>query len=121
MVMALNADGPSLPLGYLRQAAVLLGEKDVVFGEGDDGGYYLVGMKRLHPMLFHEIPWSTGDVLAQSLERAVEAGLSVGVTPTWYDIDTIQDLQRLINELDRLPADQLIHTRRFLVESGFLD
>jgi glycosyltransferase A (GT-A) superfamily protein (DUF2064 family) len=78
-------------------------------------------MKQLHAILFQGIPWSTGDVLAQSLKRAAEVGLSVGVTPTWYDIDTIQDLQRLIHELDRIPDDQLIHTRQFLMESGFLD
>jgi rSAM/selenodomain-associated transferase 1 len=113
-VIALNADGPSLPMAYLHQALESLEHNDVVIGEGYDGGYYLVGLKRLHKVLFQDITWSTHMVLAQTLDQASRAGLSVSLTPAWYDIDTIQDLRRLISELPGLPADHLTHTRRAL-------
>ena len=44
-VIALNADGPSLPRDYLVQAVNLLNDADLVLGPGEDGGYYLVGLK----------------------------------------------------------------------------
>lgn len=113
-VIAINADGPSLPEAYLYQAITLLDEHDLVFGEGEDGGYYLVGLKQKHCILFEGISWSTPAVLAQSLQKATTAGLSVALTPKWYDIDTLQDLKRLREELPRLDAERLIHTRCFL-------
>jgi uncharacterized protein len=51
-VLALNADGPSLPTAYLKQAVQLLDEYEVVLGPALDGGYYLVGMQRLHLGIF---------------------------------------------------------------------
>ena len=32
---------------------------DVVLGPATDGGYWLVGLRRPQPQLFHDIPWST--------------------------------------------------------------
>jgi rSAM/selenodomain-associated transferase 1 len=113
-VIALNADGPSLPIAYLHQAVESLDDRDIVLGEGHDGGYYLVGIKRLHSILFQDIAWSTRRVLAQTLDQVSRAGLSVSLTPVWYDIDTIQDLRRLKEELPTLPDDRLLHTRRAL-------
>ncbi len=115
-VLALNADGPTLPAAYLHQAAAALDDHDVVLGEGHDGGYYLVGLKRLHRVLFRNISWSTNIVLAQTLEQAISAGLSASLTPTWYDVDTIEDLKRLKAELISLPDDHLVNTRRILSE-----
>jgi len=115
-VIALNADGPSLPVQYLRQAVESLDAHDVVFGEGYDGGYYLVGLKQLHRVLFQDIAWSTPLVLAQTLDQASRVDLSVSLTPPWYDIDTIEDLKRLKAELAGLQEDRLIHTRGVLAE-----
>jgi len=115
-VLALNADGPSLPRVYLQQAAALLEQYALVLGEGQDGGYYLIGLKQLQASLFQGIAWSTPQVLAQTLQQAARAGLSAALTPQWYDVDTIQDLQRLKAELLGLPADRLGHTRQFLAE-----
>jgi rSAM/selenodomain-associated transferase 1 len=113
-VFALNADGPSLPLEYLEQAKRLLDEYDLVIGPAQDGGYYLIGMKELHPELFRGIAWSSERVCSQTLERAQQLALQAALTPEWYDVDTAQDMLRLQNELARLPADRLVNTRRFL-------
>ena len=112
--IAVNADGPTLPQEYLQQALTALDDHDVVFGEGHDGGYYLVGMKHNHSILFDDIPWSTGAVLAKTLDRADKSGLRVALTPGWYDVDTVQDLRRLVTDLSSLPPDRFQHTRRFL-------
>ena len=65
----------------------------------DDGGYYLIGIKRLHHRLFEQIDWSTERVFAQTLERAREIGLETELLPTWYDVDDAATLDRLRREL----------------------
>jgi rSAM/selenodomain-associated transferase 1 len=113
-VIALNADGPSLPVDYLSQADQLLDDHDVVFGEGEDGGYYLVALKTVHSKIFKGIAWSTPSVLEQSLAKADAMDLLVATTPKWYDIDTIQDLKMLRDTLPGMDNERLVHTRRFL-------
>jgi rSAM/selenodomain-associated transferase 1 len=62
---------------------------DVVVGPAEDGGYYLIGMKTVHPELFNDIEWSTERVLAQTLEKARQAGLEVYLLPILRDIDQL--------------------------------
>lgn len=94
----IGSDMPDLAIGHIRQAFRNLEspEADVVFGPAADGGYYLVGMKKMHPHLFADIAWSTPAVLATSLERARGLGLRTSLLEPWYDIDTLDDLARLL-------------------------
>ncbi|MBO0765663.1 MAG: TIGR04282 family arsenosugar biosynthesis glycosyltransferase [Hyphomicrobiaceae bacterium] len=100
-VCLINSDSPTLPVGYLVTAATVLAAASdrIVLGPSTDGGYYLIGMGRLHVALFDDIAWSTDRVLAQTLERAEALGLSVLVLPTWYDVDTAQTLRALVDEV----------------------
>jgi uncharacterized protein len=111
--LALNADGPSLPPDYLRQAVQLLDEHDLVVGPGEDGGYYLVGLKKMQADLFQDIPWSSSHVLEQTLLRAESLKLRVAMTAPWYDVDLPADVYRLRQELRHLPQEHLVHSRRF--------
>ena len=65
-----------------------------MFGPSEDGGYYLLAMRELHAGLFRDVPWSSGEVLAKSLERAEVAGVRVSLLPVWHDVDTADDLER---------------------------
>ncbi len=112
--IAVNSDGPTLPSDFLRQAVARLDSAEVVVGPSEDGGYYLIGLKRSQPALFREISWSTDRVTAQTLARAEALGLSVALLPPWYDVDTAADLERLWAELADLPPEALPYTRRFL-------
>jgi len=71
----------------------------IVLGPSDDGGYYLIGMKKLYRRLFQEIDWSTERVFAQTLERAREIGLNVHLLPSCFDVDDRAALRRLCDEL----------------------
>jgi rSAM/selenodomain-associated transferase 1 len=113
-VLAFNADGPTLPQEHIPTAVQMLDECDVVFGPSEDGGYYLVGLKQLHPELFTNITWSTPQVLSQTMDKIEALGLRAGLLPPWYDVDTDSDLARLQEELTALPNDRLIYTRQFL-------
>jgi rSAM/selenodomain-associated transferase 1 len=116
--IAINSDGPTLPAAYLRQAVARLEDADLVLGPSEDGGYYLIGLKRRQPELFRGIEWSSERVTAQTLDRAEALGLGVALLPPWYDVDTPADLDRLRAELATLPAGALPHTRRWLRRSG---
>jgi rSAM/selenodomain-associated transferase 1 len=112
----MNSDGPTLPLPYLEQAFSGLRRADVTLGPGHDGGYYLIGMKRLHPELFEGIDWSTSRVVSQTLAICRRLGLAVHQLPEWYDVDVAADLARLRRDLARNPAAAL-HTWRFLQQA----
>jgi rSAM/selenodomain-associated transferase 1 len=94
----IGTDSPDLPPEYIAEAFDLLenNRADVVFGPAEDGGYYLLGLRQIWRELFADIAWSTPEVLAASLARANELGLRTSLLPSWYDIDTLQDLLRLI-------------------------
>jgi glycosyltransferase A (GT-A) superfamily protein (DUF2064 family) len=96
-----NSDSPTLPTSVLVEAAHVLlapGER-VVLGPADDGGYYLLGMKRAHAHLFADIVWSTDAVAEATRVRAFELGLPVVELPVWYDVDDASALARLRAEL----------------------
>jgi rSAM/selenodomain-associated transferase 1 len=94
----IGTDVPSLPLAHYRQALDALHTQDLVLGPALDGGYYLIGLTRPIADLFRDIPWSTGEVLAVTGERAAHAGLRTSLLPAWRDVDTIDDLLILIDE-----------------------
>ena len=109
--IAIDSDSPTLPAAHLREAVDLLDRTDVVIGPSEDGGYYLIGLKRPQPDLFRDIAWSTKEVTGQTVARAQTLGLSVALLPAWYDVDMAADLDRLRRELATLPEDALPHTR----------
>ena len=97
----INSDSPTVPEQAFAEAVDILSQTNdmVVLGPSDDGGYYLIGLKKLHRELFEGIAWSTELVLEQTIRRAREIGLSVHLLPTWYDVDDRSTLGRLCNEL----------------------
>jgi hypothetical protein len=100
-VCLIDSDSPTVPVSAYSRAIELLAQPGdrIVFGPSDDGGYYLIGMKRLYRRIFEDIDWSTERVAGQTLERAREAGIQVELLPTWYDVDDGPTLRRLCEEL----------------------
>jgi len=97
----LSADTPTVPAAILVTAATLLltgSERRAVIGACDDGGYYLLGMRRPHAGLFADIAWSTDTVAAKTRDRAAALGLDLVELPLWYDIDDATSLDRLVQE-----------------------
>jgi glycosyltransferase A (GT-A) superfamily protein (DUF2064 family) len=119
-VCLIDSDSPTVPDENFAEAAELLSVSDdrVVLGPSDDGGYYLIGLKKPHRHLFEQIDWSTERVLNQTIKRATESGLETKVLPTGYDVDDAASLRRLSNELLSENSNNNIasHTRSFLRE-----
>lgn len=100
-VCLIDSDSPTVPTGaFARAVEQLSAPQDcVVVGPSDDGGYYLIGLKKLHARLFERIEWSTDRVLEQTIAAAREIDLPVHLLPTWYDVDDRNTLGRLCGEL----------------------
>jgi rSAM/selenodomain-associated transferase 1 len=120
-VCLIDSDSPTMPHSALQDAVVRLSKPGdrVVLGGSDDGGYYLIGVKKVYRRLFEQIDWSTERVLRQTVERAAEIGLEVEHLPTWYDVDDAATLERLRLELLASPASRTVgydarHTRDYL-------
>src|SRR5215472_4617263 len=117
-VCLIDSDSPTVPAENFAEAVELLSasEDRVVLGPSDDGGYYVIGVKKPHRHLFERIDWSTERVLNQTIQRAMELELEAKLLPSGYDVDDGASLRRLCNELlnDKVPADRAPHTREFL-------
>src|SRR4051794_9707116 len=74
-VCLINSDSPTVPSSSFAMAANELaktGER-IVLGPSDDGGYYLIGLKKLNRTLFEEIDWSTERVFEQTMRQAAKS------------------------------------------------
>jgi rSAM/selenodomain-associated transferase 1 len=124
-VCLIDSDSPTVPAENFAKAVKLLStsEDRVVLGPSDDGGYYLIGVKKPHRRLFAEIDWSTERVLNETIQRATEIGLEVKLLPSGYDVDDSAGLKRLRDELLRGKADDdaAPNTRRFLMSMAAQD
>lgn len=90
----IGADCPALrPADLNRAARLLAGGCHVVLVPAEDGGYVLVGARRLPPGLFSGIAWGTGAVYGETAKRL--AGQRWRALPTLWDVDRPEDLDRL--------------------------
>ena len=117
-VVIMDSDSPTLPPEHLSQAFRILSDgADVVLGPCDDGGYYLIGIKKPIPRLLREVRMSTPTVAAETIELAKEEGLHLVTLPAWYDIDDLTSLSRLIKEIESHDSAHAANTRRFIFQN----
>lgn len=88
----IGTDCPDLNSAVLNTASLALDEADLVLGPTFDGGYYLVAARKPYPALFDRMPWSTDQVLDETLFRAQELGLRTRLLKKLLDVDTTEDL-----------------------------
>ena len=91
-VCIIGSDCYELDTHILEEAFAQLDRKEVVIGPAKDGGYYLLGMRKMHMHLFENKKWSTSSVLSDTLNDLKEANLSFYLLPELTDIDEEKDL-----------------------------
>jgi rSAM/selenodomain-associated transferase 1 len=94
--MIVGSDAPAIPAAHLR--LLLTARSDVALGPADDGGYYAIACRRTHPEMFAGVEWSSGRECRQTADACHEAGLSVELGASWFDIDDEEDLRRAIRQ-----------------------
>jgi len=102
--IAVSADTPTLPVERLLLAVEALRSGPSVLGPCEDGGYYLVGLRRGFPVdsrrrAFLQVPMGGPGVLEHT--RSALGG-PVELEP-WQDVDTAADLECLARRLQEDP------------------
>lgn len=97
-VIIVGTDIPDLSKKIIIQALDSLEKFDVVIGPAKDGGYYLLGIRKMHSELFEGIEYSTSLVLSETLIRVKELKLSYYLLPELLDIDTEENLIQWLND-----------------------
>ena len=102
LVVIIGSDCFELNSEIIELAFKKLKNFDVVIGPAKDGGYYLMGLKKVYPELFQGKKWSTDSVLSETINTVKSLELSYSLLPVLGDIDTLQDLKisKLYEQLD---------------------
>jgi len=93
-ICVIGADIPDINSAHIAAAFKALGRHDAVFGPAHDGGYWLIGLRRVRavpPTLFAGVRWSTANALADT--EATLRGHSIARVVTLRDVDTAADLK----------------------------
>lgn len=94
-IIILGTDCGELETRIVEEAFLLLENNEVVIGPARDGGYYLLGMKKLIEDLFVDIPWSTEKVLFLTMEKLENKSISYELLEILADVDRIEDWKKL--------------------------
>lgn len=86
----IGSDLFDLKTTLIENAFELLKTNDVVIGPARDGGYYLLGLKKMYIDLFQNKKWGTNTVLKDSLINLIDYKLFL--LELLNDIDTYEDL-----------------------------
>lgn len=90
-VVIIGSDLYDLSEEDLKKSFLALDDHQYVVGPAQDGGYYLLGMTKPTPQLFHNKEWSTERVLKQTLGDLQHEKLKL--LPLRNDIDTFEDMK----------------------------
>jgi uncharacterized protein len=95
-ILLIGTDCPELtPRDLARAARLLAGGYDIVLYPAEDGGFALLGARRVSPELFRGIAWGGPLVYAETARRLGELGYRWRALRTVWDVDRPQDLSRL--------------------------
>jgi rSAM/selenodomain-associated transferase 1 len=92
-VILIGSDLPDISPSIIQEAFDKLEKSEVVFGPAEDGGYYLIGMKKPRKFIFENKPWSETELLKLTLEELGKQDVSYSFLQTLNDIDTFEDLK----------------------------
>jgi glycosyltransferase A (GT-A) superfamily protein (DUF2064 family) len=70
---------------------------DCVISPSDDGGYCLLGLRKLNKTLFENITWSTSTVYRETLKRIRSITKNYKILTSLNDIDTEEELMNWLN------------------------
>ena len=105
-VLLVGTDCPALAARHLRQAEKALRDgADAVFTPCEDGGYALIGLRRVDARLFDDIAWGGDSVMAETRSRLKQLGWN------WRELETLRDVDRP-EDYARLVASRLLDARR---------
>ncbi len=105
-VVIVGSDIPGIQDSHIATAFQMLGDNDAVIGPSSDGGYWLIGLKRVPrvPVAFDGVRWSHSETLADTLQSLEP--LPVGRLDVLDDVDTGKEYARLHGGAVRVVREQ---------------
>lgn len=98
-VLIIGSDCLELSTAIIEEAFEVLEKKEVVIGPAKDGGYYLLGLKKLLPGLFENKQWSTEHVFQQTIDDLQNENIDYHVLISLTDVDTEESWIETNNKL----------------------
>lgn len=89
--LIIGSDCLQLTTLIIEEAFILLNNNDAVIGPAKDGGYYLLGMKKLIGLIFKNKQWSTDTVFDETINDLKAGNFSFVCLPMLTDVDTEED------------------------------
>ncbi|MBU3129903.1 TIGR04282 family arsenosugar biosynthesis glycosyltransferase [Clostridium tagluense] len=101
-VILIGSDIPSLQSEDIKKAYEELEDKDICIGPTNDGGYYLVGMKkRCRDIFSSNLKWGYKSVFEATVSIANNLGLKVGLVAKLSDIDEKEDIEDFMKRIQK--------------------
>jgi len=92
-IIIVGSDLLDLQPKHIEEAFLKLDNHDVIIGPALDGGYYLLGMKKLYSQIFKNKKWGTASVRKNTLQDLKNE--SVFLLEELNDIDTYDDIKNI--------------------------
>lgn len=92
-IVLIGSDLPDINATHIHGGLKALQNSDTVFGPAEDGGYYLIGLSKIHNCIFNNKPWSEPDLLDKTLTELKKSDITFSILETLNDIDTFEDLE----------------------------
>lgn len=90
-VVIIGSDLFDLTEDHINEAFKKLDINDTVIGPAEDGGYYLLGLKKMFPSIFKNKAWGTSSVRKDTLKDLEK--VSVHLLTTLNDVDIFDDIK----------------------------
>jgi hypothetical protein len=96
-VVLIGMDTPQVTPGLLAAAAepLVSDTADATFGMAEDGGFWLLGLRKIDPALVLGVPMSQPDTGSRQLARLERAGLRIRRLPELIDVDTVSEAEHI--------------------------
>ena len=86
-VIMIGSDSIEIEIDHLKHAFNYLDNYDIVIGPAQEGGYYLIGMKKMHSVLFRYKAWNTPILLQQTLGDIAKLRLTYHLQQVLSDVE----------------------------------
>lgn len=103
IAIVIGSDTPGMPQGLIDGAIRRLQDAtdDAVVGPSHGGGFYLLGVRHLAAGVFDGVTWGTRGTYDSLVRRLYQHRLRTALLEPWFDIDEPNDLDRLVDLLQR--------------------
>lgn len=94
-ICIIGSDCFELTADMINKAFSELKRHEIVIGPSMDGGYYLLGMNKLHEVLFVDKDWSTQTVMMDTVKDIEKNKLHAKLLGVLSDVDKEEDLKTM--------------------------